>query len=120
VSPVKYEQGFYIPEDDILHSHRMLQTLSPSVRPCRHVVARSCSKWLRAGRRKGRSSIPGRFKSCSLPNVVQTSSGAHPASCTLGTGLKQPELPSQRVNRKLKNRGAVIYIATHPHGMMLN
>jgi hypothetical protein len=22
VSPLKYEQGFYIPEDDILHSHR--------------------------------------------------------------------------------------------------
>jgi hypothetical protein len=22
VSPVKYEQGFYIPEDGILHSHR--------------------------------------------------------------------------------------------------
>jgi hypothetical protein len=22
VSPVKYEQGFYIPEDDILYSHR--------------------------------------------------------------------------------------------------
>jgi hypothetical protein len=22
VSPVKYEQGFYIPEDDIPHSHR--------------------------------------------------------------------------------------------------
>jgi hypothetical protein len=22
VSPVKYEPGFYIPEDDILHSHR--------------------------------------------------------------------------------------------------
>jgi hypothetical protein len=22
VSPVKYEQGFYIPEDDILHSDR--------------------------------------------------------------------------------------------------
>jgi hypothetical protein len=22
MSPVKYEQGFYIPEDDILHSHR--------------------------------------------------------------------------------------------------
>jgi hypothetical protein len=22
VSPVKYEVGFYIPEDDILHSHR--------------------------------------------------------------------------------------------------
>jgi hypothetical protein len=21
VSPVKYEKGFYIPEDDILHSH---------------------------------------------------------------------------------------------------
>jgi hypothetical protein len=23
VSPVKYEHGFYIPEDDILHSHRL-------------------------------------------------------------------------------------------------
>jgi hypothetical protein len=23
VSPVKYELGFYIPEDDILHSHRL-------------------------------------------------------------------------------------------------
>jgi hypothetical protein len=22
VSPVRYEMGFYIPEDDILHSHR--------------------------------------------------------------------------------------------------
>jgi hypothetical protein len=22
VSPVKYELGFYIPEDDVLHSHR--------------------------------------------------------------------------------------------------
>jgi hypothetical protein len=22
VSPVRYELGFYIPEDDILHSHR--------------------------------------------------------------------------------------------------
>jgi hypothetical protein len=22
VSPVRYEQGFYIPEDDIVHSHR--------------------------------------------------------------------------------------------------
>jgi hypothetical protein len=23
VSPVKYELGFYVPEDDILHSHRL-------------------------------------------------------------------------------------------------
>jgi hypothetical protein len=23
MSPVRYEQGFYIPEDDILHSHRL-------------------------------------------------------------------------------------------------
>jgi hypothetical protein len=23
VSPLKYEQGFYIAEDDILHSHRL-------------------------------------------------------------------------------------------------
>jgi hypothetical protein len=28
MSPVKYELGFYIPEDDILHSHR-LENLKP-------------------------------------------------------------------------------------------
>jgi hypothetical protein len=27
VSPVKYELGFYIPEDDILHSYRFLLPL---------------------------------------------------------------------------------------------
>jgi hypothetical protein len=28
VSPVKYELGFYIPEDDILHSHRSVNLKS--------------------------------------------------------------------------------------------
>jgi hypothetical protein len=28
VSPVKYELGFYIPEDDILHSHRRVNLKS--------------------------------------------------------------------------------------------
>jgi hypothetical protein len=28
VSPVKYELGFHIPEDDILHSHRRVQIKS--------------------------------------------------------------------------------------------
>jgi hypothetical protein len=28
VSPVKYELGFYIPEDDILHSHRRENLIS--------------------------------------------------------------------------------------------
>jgi hypothetical protein len=28
VSPVKYEMGFYIPEDDILHSHRLENLIS--------------------------------------------------------------------------------------------
>jgi hypothetical protein len=28
VSPVPYEQGFYIPEDDILHSHRRHNIIS--------------------------------------------------------------------------------------------
>jgi hypothetical protein len=33
VSPVQYELGFYIPEDDILHSHRLenLKSYNPSV-----------------------------------------------------------------------------------------
>jgi hypothetical protein len=30
VSPVKYELGFYIPEDGILHSHRR-ETLKPYI-----------------------------------------------------------------------------------------
>jgi hypothetical protein len=28
MSPVKYELGFYIPEDDILHSHRLENLIS--------------------------------------------------------------------------------------------
>jgi hypothetical protein len=32
VSPVKYELGFYIPEDDILHSHRSASLKSDIVR----------------------------------------------------------------------------------------
>jgi hypothetical protein len=31
VSPVKYELGFYIPEDDILHSHRRENLKPPNV-----------------------------------------------------------------------------------------
>jgi hypothetical protein len=40
VSPVKYEMGFYIPEDDILHSHRL-----ESLNTCRN-VALYCGKCL--------------------------------------------------------------------------
>jgi hypothetical protein len=35
VSPVKYELGFYIPEDDILHSHRREKLKSYTVRHTR-------------------------------------------------------------------------------------
>jgi hypothetical protein len=28
VSPVRYELGFYIPEDDVLHSHRHENSIS--------------------------------------------------------------------------------------------
>jgi len=47
----------------------------------------SYEEWLRTGRRGDWGLIPGRGKrifSCSL--CVQTGSGAHPASCTMGTG----------------------------------
>jgi hypothetical protein len=35
VSPVKYELGFYIPEDDILHSH-CLENLKSYIDPVGH------------------------------------------------------------------------------------
>jgi hypothetical protein len=44
VSPVKYELGFYIPEDDVLHSHRRgnlksyTKILSPGPVPDMHSV----------------------------------------------------------------------------------
>jgi hypothetical protein len=42
------------------------------------------SDWLGAGRPRGRSSSPGRVKN--FLRVIQTGSGAHPASYPMGTG----------------------------------
>jgi hypothetical protein len=44
------------------------------------------SYWLRAGRPRGRSSSPGMGQDFSPLHVVQTGSGAHPASYPMGTG----------------------------------
>jgi hypothetical protein len=44
------------------------------------------SVWLRAGRPVDRGSISGRCKNVSSSVCVQTGSGAHLASCTMGTG----------------------------------
>jgi hypothetical protein len=53
-------------------------------------VARSVSDWLRAGRSVDRIPVEARF-----PAPVQTGPGAHPASCTMGTGsfpgVERPE-----------------------------
>jgi hypothetical protein len=35
VSPMKYELGFYIPEDDILHSHRR-----ENLKSYRHIIVK--------------------------------------------------------------------------------
>jgi hypothetical protein len=43
------------------------------------------SVWLRAGRPGDRGSIPGGAKDFSFNLCVQTGSGAHPASFTMGT-----------------------------------
>jgi hypothetical protein len=44
------------------------------------------SVWLRAGRPGDRGSIPAEAKDFSSDLCLQTGSGAHPASCTVGTG----------------------------------
>jgi hypothetical protein len=49
-----------------------------------------------------RSPAEARDFSCSL--CVQTSSGAHPASCTMGTGVLSPGL----------NSGRGVTLTTHP------
>jgi hypothetical protein len=46
--------------------------------------------WLRAGRPGDQDSIPVRGERIFSSNLcVQTGSGAHPASCTMGTGGRQ-------------------------------
>jgi hypothetical protein len=49
------------------------------------------SVWLRTGRPGDRGSIPGRSKVFSFNLCVQTGSGDHTASCTMGTGDPFPE-----------------------------
>jgi hypothetical protein len=46
VSPVKYEQGFYIPEDGILHSHRRENVKSYKRRMISFSVPSERAKWL--------------------------------------------------------------------------
>jgi hypothetical protein len=70
------------------------------------VLQTLCVVWLRAGRPGDRGSIPGRGERiffCSL--CVQTGSGAHPASCTMGTG--DPFL--------VVKRGRGVTLTSHPH-----
>jgi hypothetical protein len=40
MSPVRYELGFYIPEDDTLHSHRRANLKSDTIREFENVVLR--------------------------------------------------------------------------------
>jgi hypothetical protein len=53
------------------------------------------SVWLRTGRPGYQGSIPGRGKDFSSTLYVQTGSGAHPASCTMGTGGPFPGAKAQ-------------------------
>jgi hypothetical protein len=63
------------------------------------------SVWLRAGRTGDRGSSPGRGEDFSSSPCVQTGSGAHPASCTMGT-----EGPFSGAKR---DRG--VTLTTHPY-----
>jgi hypothetical protein len=51
----------------------------------------SNSVWLRTGRPSDRGSIPGRARDFSSNLYVQSGSGAHPVSCTMGTRGPFPE-----------------------------
>jgi hypothetical protein len=44
VSPVKYELGFYNPEDDILHSHRRENLKSYKEKECLKILKKSSGK----------------------------------------------------------------------------
>jgi hypothetical protein len=48
VSPVKYELGFYIPDDDILHSHRRENLKSTRFNPFIALVSRLSARSLRS------------------------------------------------------------------------
>jgi hypothetical protein len=52
-----------------------------------------------------RGSIPAGAKNFSYRLFVQTGSGAHPASCTMGTGVLTPVL----------KRDLSVTLTTHPH-----
>jgi hypothetical protein len=65
------------------------------------------SGWLATGWTTGRSRLDPRqrLKNFSSTLCVQTGSGAHPASCTVGTGVLSPGL--------IRGRG--VTLTTHPH-----
>jgi hypothetical protein len=69
-----------------LFSVLLVKVLSSSGDGC-PAIFRSCGITTRllAGRPRNRGSIPGRDKRDSLPDIVQTCSGAHAVSCTVGT-----------------------------------
>jgi hypothetical protein len=78
--------------------------------------------WLRAGRPRGRSSSPGSGKNFLH---VQTGSGAHPASCLVGTGSSSPGLkrPGREANCSPPTSAEVkklwIYTSDPPYAFMV-
>jgi hypothetical protein len=77
--------------------------LSVSIAQSVSRVDGQCSVWLRAGRQ---GFDPRQRQKDLLSNLcVQTGFGAHPASCTVGTGVLSPGL----------NCGRGVTLTTHPH-----
>jgi hypothetical protein len=75
------------------------------------------SDWLQDGRPRGRSSSPGRVKN-SLLHVIQTGSGAHPASYPMGTGGKADHSPLTSAD--VKKVALYIHSPIRLHGVVLN
>jgi hypothetical protein len=81
------------------------------------------SDWLRAGRPRGRSSRPGGWKIFTSP-IVQTGSGVHPTSYTMGTRGSFPRVkrPGREADHSPPTSAEVnkiwIYTSTAPYVFM--
>jgi hypothetical protein len=89
-------------------------------------IAQSVERLPTGGRPRSRSSRPGRVKN--YLHVVQTGSGAHPASYPVGTGGASPGVkrPGSEADHSppssagVKNGGAIPHSPIRFHGLALN
>jgi hypothetical protein len=120
VSPVKYKLGCYIPEDDILHSHRRESLKSYILRPSSHSAriatvemsankSDPCNNWQRAA-------VQADLTSCAAVRATVTEGGVRdgfagwgnaPAVARFGVTLHRGECPVLETSGREQQRPAV-------------